>query len=349
MDAIREEAERYYNQTKGHYGDALCVESEAREKCIADVKAAYKSIPDYQGTIPDPEQFRKGLAPLRTEAREASDNPNVQLPGSGPKVDSIPTIGSDVVISETLMRIANRVNGLPEGQGNNYWLPSNSDEGRREYISGNKELIRAAAADAGLPPEMVAGIAWQEVEDDPRVIDDAAYEGRKLLPGSEDPDRTSMGPMAIQVRRAAEVLGYDPHNLTDLQRSAVVDAIRDPAKNIFILHGHTCGQPPQPAIADRARVRAKPLLSHGMGRVCRGAESGTVPVPAVQGSGRGQPHSSSPAARSANAARCADLLAAHHEPNPAQPVAWRRRGHTTGRPPRSARHPEPGSSAPARC
>ncbi|MCX4588164.1 transglycosylase SLT domain-containing protein [Streptomyces sp. NBC_01481] len=197
-------------------------------------QGAYKSIPDYQGTIPDPEQFLKGLGPLRAEAREASDNPNVQLPGSGPKVDSIPTIGSNVVISETLMRIANRVDGLPEGQGNNFWLPSNSDEGRREYISGNKELIRAAAADAGLPPEMVAGIAWQEVEGDPGVIDDAAYEGRKLLPGSEDPDRTSMGPMAIQVRRAAEVLGYDPHNLTDMQRSAVVDAIRDPAKNIFI-------------------------------------------------------------------------------------------------------------------
>lgn len=43
-----------------------------------------------------------------------------------------------------------------------------------------------------------------------------------------------MGPMAIQVRRAAEVLGYDPGNLTDTQRSVVVDSIKDPAKNIFI-------------------------------------------------------------------------------------------------------------------
>jgi hypothetical protein len=234
VDAIREEAEGYYNQTKGHYGDALRVESEARENCIADIKAAYKSIPDYQGTMPNAEEFLKGLGPLQTEAREASDTPNVQLPGSGPKVDAIPTLGSNVVISESLYRISTRVDGLPDGQGNNYWLPSNSDDGRREYISGNKELIKAAAADSGLPPEMVAGIAWQEVQGDPGVLDDLAYEGRKILPGSEDPDRTSMGPMAIQVRRAAEVLGYDPHNLTDMQRSVIVDAVKDPAKNIFI-------------------------------------------------------------------------------------------------------------------
>ncbi|WP_128980555.1 hypothetical protein [Streptomyces roseicoloratus] len=233
-DAIREEAESYYNQTKDHYGDALRVESEARKSCVADIKAAYGLIPEFQGTIPDPEQFLKGLGPLQAEAREASGNPNVQLPGSGPKVDSIPTVRSDVVVSEALMRIANRVDGLPEAQGNNYWLWSNSDDGRREYISANRELIRAAAADSGLPPEMVAGIAWQEVEGDPGWLDEAAYEGRKILPGAEDPDRTSMGPMAIQVRRAAEVLGYDSSHLTAMQRDVVVDAIKDPAKNIFI-------------------------------------------------------------------------------------------------------------------
>ncbi|MFE1231893.1 hypothetical protein [Streptomyces sp. NPDC058745] len=234
VDAIREEAEGYYHQTKGHYGDALRVESEAREHCLASLRTAYASIPDFQGTIPSPDEFLKGLRPLQNEAREAHSNPNTQLPGSGPKVDTIPTVGSHVVVSEALMRIAHRVDGLPDGQGNNYWLPSNSDEGRRDYIAGNKELIRAAAADSGLPPEMVAGIAWQEVEGDPGILDDAAFEGRKILPGSEDPDRTSMGPMAIQVRRAAEVLGYDPNHLTDMQRDVVVDAVKDPAKNIFI-------------------------------------------------------------------------------------------------------------------
>ncbi|WP_437028965.1 hypothetical protein [Streptomyces sp. enrichment culture] len=137
-------------------------------------------------------------------------------------------------MNETLSRIQTRIDGLPGAEGNNYWLWSNSDDSRREYIAANKEIIKAAAHDAGLPPEMVAGVAWQEVEGDPGWIDDAAYEGRKLLPGSEDPDQTSMGPLSIQVRRAAEVLGYDPHHLTDMQRDVVVNAIKDPAKNIFI-------------------------------------------------------------------------------------------------------------------
>lgn len=234
LDAIREDAERYYNQTSSHYDDALRVESEAREKCVADIKAAYRSLPDFQSSIADPEQFLKNLGPLQAEARQARGNPYTQLPGTGPKVDSIPTIAGNIVVNETLSRIQIRIDGLPEAEGNNYWLWSNSDDNRREYVSANKEIIRAAAHDTGLPPEMVAGIAWREVEGDPGWLDDAAYEGRKVLPGSEDPDRTSMGPLSIQVRRAAEVLGYDPHHLTDMQRDVVVDAIKDPATNIFI-------------------------------------------------------------------------------------------------------------------
>ncbi|MEW2318682.1 hypothetical protein [Streptomyces bauhiniae] len=236
VDAIREDAERYYHQTKDHYGDARRVESEARDLCVSRIKAAYRSLPDFKSPVADPAQFLKNLGPLQAEARQASDNPYAQLPGSGPKVDAMPVLpaGEDVLISETLYRIKMRVDGLPDGHGNNYWLPSNSDEGRREYIQGNRELIKAAAHDAGLPPEMVAGIAWQEVMGDPGVADDLAYDGRKYLPFAKDPDETSMGPLSIQVRRAAEVLGYDPHHLTDGQRDQVVDAIKDPAQNIFI-------------------------------------------------------------------------------------------------------------------
>ncbi|MCQ0023137.1 hypothetical protein M4914_09390 [Streptomyces somaliensis DSM 40738] len=234
LDAIREEADRLYQQTRGHYGDALRVESGAREKCVGDLRAAYRSLPDFVSPVSDPARFLKGLGPLAAEARQAGDHPFARLPGAGPKVDAIPTTGTHVVVSETLFRIQTRVDGLSGGQGNNYWWPSTSDEGRREFISANSHIIRAAAQDAGLPPEMVAGIAWREVMGDPAVLDDLAYEGRKFLPGTKDPDETSMGPLSIQVRRAAEVLGYDPHHLTDQQRDQVVGALRNPAKNIFI-------------------------------------------------------------------------------------------------------------------
>ncbi|MFG3550309.1 hypothetical protein [Streptomyces sp. NPDC047725] len=234
IDAIREDAERYYDQTSGHYGDAHRVESEAREKCIADIKLAYRSLPDFQSPLADPGQLLKSLRPLQTEARQAGDNPHAQLAGAGPKVDAIPTMGGNVVANEILSRIQTRIDGLPEAQGNNYWMWSNSDDSRREYIAANKELIKAAAHDAGLPPEMVAGIAWQEVEGDPGWIDDAAYGVRQIVPGSGEAEETSMGPLSIQVRRAAEVLGYDPHHLTSMQQDQVVAALKDPSKNIFI-------------------------------------------------------------------------------------------------------------------
>jgi hypothetical protein len=45
-----------------------------------------------------------------------------------------------------------------------------------------------------------------------------------------DPDNTFMGPIAIQVRRGAEVLGYDPEHLTDQQRGMVETTLQDPAR-----------------------------------------------------------------------------------------------------------------------
>ncbi|MCX4680591.1 hypothetical protein OG413_35865 [Streptomyces sp. NBC_01433] len=48
------------------------------------------------------------------------------------------------------------------------------------------------------------------------------------------PDETSFGPIAIQVRRGAEVLGYDPDNLTEHQRAVVEESLQDPGQNIFI-------------------------------------------------------------------------------------------------------------------
>ncbi|MER5633214.1 hypothetical protein [Streptomyces nitrosporeus] len=143
-----------------------------------------------------------------------------------------------------------------------------SDEGRREYLSANKDLIRAAAHDAGLPPEMIAGISWQEAEGGPGALDDPAFEVREIIPG-EDPGRTSMDSIALQVRRAAELLGYDDAHLTGMQRS-VVDAVEDPAKNVFTASDHLvqlkaesgfAGVPPEEMT--RARMQERAARSNG--------------------------------------------------------------------------------------
>ncbi|MEN1889095.1 hypothetical protein ACFY1B_23015 [Streptomyces mirabilis] len=119
---------------------------------------------------------------------------------------------------------------------------------RADWIAANKDIIKAAAQNSGLPPDMVAGIAWQEIGGQPGILDDITDTLREqadsplspIAPESlpwrlgGDPDNTSMGPIAIQVRRGAEVLGYDPDHLTDQQRSMVEDSLQDPAQNIFI-------------------------------------------------------------------------------------------------------------------
>lgn len=94
---------------------------------------------------------------------------------------------------------------------------------------------------------MVAGIAWQEIGGQWGAFDDVTDTIREqadsplspIAPESlpwrlgGDPDNTSFGPIAIQVRRGAEVLGYDPDNLSDQQRGMVEQSLQDPAQKIF--------------------------------------------------------------------------------------------------------------------
>lgn len=235
VDAIREEAEHYYNATRNHYGDAERVESAAREDCVHEIRAALRSLPDFRGGDSGyPALLVGAVDALRREVTEASHDPNAQLSGTGTKVDSIPGVSSDTTVSPTLQRIRDRLARLPGAQDHYLYLPSDDDAGRRAYIAGNKALINDAARNSGLPPEMVAGIAWMEVEGDPSWIDEAAYGVRRHVPGTGEADQTSMGPIAIQIRRSAEVLGYDPENLTDAQREEVVGATKDPGQNIYL-------------------------------------------------------------------------------------------------------------------
>ncbi|MGW8553564.1 hypothetical protein [Streptomyces tubercidicus] len=233
VDAIREEADKWHRHASDAFGSALKAEELARHACVSSLQLARDLIPEFRTNFKDAAGLMERVRALQAEAGQASHDPHTHLAGSGTKTDFFPGVGSDSAVSPALMRIKKLCSELPEGTGNNYWLPSNSDDSRREWIGANRDILKAAAKENGLPADMLAGIAWQEVEGDPGVIDDLADTVRGFGIGGEA-DETSMGPMSIQIRRAAEVLGYDPANLTDIQREQVKEAVKDPAQNAFI-------------------------------------------------------------------------------------------------------------------
>ncbi|MEU6482558.1 hypothetical protein [Streptomyces sp. NPDC046887] len=248
IDDIRDDANRAHDNAGANYGLAKSTEARARDTCTAALDQAYKALPDFRGSgFVDAKDLLAAMPALRSEAFEARSDLLTSLSGSGPKADfSLPTGTQDV--SASLQDIRLRLTALPEAT-DAYWAVPRDAQERREWIAANKGIIQAAAERSGLPADMVAGIAWQEVGGQWGWMDDGVDSVRGLardgwLPVapealpidrlSGNPDETSFGPIAIQVRRAAEVLGYDPARLTEGQRDTIEAALQDPGQNIFI-------------------------------------------------------------------------------------------------------------------
>ncbi|MET9295408.1 hypothetical protein [Streptomyces sp. NPDC003077] len=249
VDAVREEADRWHMLASDAYGSALETEQAARRDCVTNLRSARSLIPEFRTSFKGAVSLMARVSALQEELVQAGRDPRTHLPGSGRKTDFFPGVGPETVVSPALLRIQELCTGLPDGKGINYWLPSDSDEKRQEWITANREILKAAATENGLPPDMVAGIAWKEVEGDPAVVDDIAHTVRQLGIGGTA-DETSMGPLSIQIRRAAEVLGYDPINMTDLQREQVKNAVKDPAQNAFITSSYLAQLKAESSFAD---------------------------------------------------------------------------------------------------
>ncbi|MFD3477861.1 hypothetical protein [Streptomyces sp. NPDC058695] len=246
VDDIKDEANRLHDAAGGDFHLAKTTEKEARDLCVHELKQAYDLLPDFRMGFIERVEIVSAIPELQREAAEARSNPLTRLAGSGPKQDYYPAAG-DAIVSPTLRDIRLQVANLP-GAKDSYWNPPSDGQDRTEWIAANKEIIKAAARNSGLPPDMVAGIAWQEVGGQPGILDDLTDTIREqadspLSPITPenlpwrlggDPDNTSFGPIAIQVRRGAEVLGYDPDHLTDQQRGMVEEALQDPGQNVFI-------------------------------------------------------------------------------------------------------------------
>jgi uncharacterized protein YukE len=259
-DAIKDEADRCYRQADEAFTDALRAEQGPRRECVAALKRAKGLIPDFRTHHKDAAALLDKVKALSYEEVEAADDPLTRLPGSTQDKGSLPTLG-DERVSPLLQDLRNNRKSMPDVSS--MWLTDAAGD-KEDWIAENKGAIKEAARAYGLPPDMVAGIAWIEVGGKPYAFDDATGAAREFaesgwspvtpenLPGplAGDKDSTSYGPMAVQVRRAAEVLGYDPQNLTDGQRDEVTAALKDPSQNMLISAKYMSDLKAQSSFAD---------------------------------------------------------------------------------------------------
>lgn len=116
------------------------------------------------------------------------------------------------------------------------------------FINRYREVIKDAAEVFEIPVELLAGVAFNEYGGDPTFVDDIAYFSRefdRLGPDwldefamTDSPELTSFGNISIQVRRVAQMYGYDDRNLTYDQSQEIIKDIKDPIKNIYLSAAH---------------------------------------------------------------------------------------------------------------
>lgn len=129
------------------------------------------------------------------------------------------------------------------------WLggdPNHLRDYKDQWIRDHATSIELQARANDLPPELLAGTAWNEVGGDPVWIDDIAHDVRSFdhmadpyLPTvTNDPSLTSAGDVSIQLRRAAESLGMDPNNLSYSDRLAIMNLLKNDQANLQIVGDH---------------------------------------------------------------------------------------------------------------
>jgi hypothetical protein len=118
---------------------------------------------------------------------------------------------------------------------------------KENWVHCMRDPIKAAAQKYDLPPELLAGVAYNEVGgSDP--LKPWVYNFRQLWSPLTDPKKTSIPPMSLQLRSAAHALGYDPVcQLYDavhgsyynrIITNALLDSLYDPPQAIFIAAKH---------------------------------------------------------------------------------------------------------------
>ncbi|MFD9849259.1 hypothetical protein [Streptomyces parvus] len=149
VDDIKDEANRLHDAAGGDFHLARTVEKEARDICVHAMKQAYDLLPEFRLRDVPRVDIYSAISALRSEAREARDNPLTQLPGSGPKQDYAAPVGS-APVSPMLRDIRMQLADLPPGEGRLLDSPvlgpgeAGVDRGEQGDHPSRGEQIRAA-------------------------------------------------------------------------------------------------------------------------------------------------------------------------------------------------------------
>lgn len=121
---------------------------------------------------------------------------------------------------------------------------------KAQWVHGHRNAILAAAKANDIPPALLGSIAYREVGNDGPKKDIAhmvrSESGRHIpVPGdlgkllNSPADHTSFGPLDIQERRAAQILGYgDISTMSETARRTLVPTTKDPTAAIFMAAQH---------------------------------------------------------------------------------------------------------------
>lgn len=120
---------------------------------------------------------------------------------------------------------------------------------KENFVQKYSDVINDAAQKYNIPPFLLAGITYNEYGGDPMWIDNVAYRVRAFdwcgpdwvddnLTITKNPYLTSFGNVSIQLRRAAETLGYDINNMTYGEVNTLIEKLEDPVTNIYIAAAH---------------------------------------------------------------------------------------------------------------
>lgn len=110
------------------------------------------------------------------------------------------------------------------------------------YVKYHKALIIKYAKEAGIPPLLLAGVAWQEAGGKPDRLKPFVLTFRQAVDYFKDTNgysnSVSVGIIAIQIRAAAETLRLDPKKLTREMQVQLSQCLQRDDFNIKIVALH---------------------------------------------------------------------------------------------------------------